>query len=240
MIVEKYSKDYEKALGNVRNWGKHGTKDRVDAINKTEDFIRNLETLATNHPGHLKSEIYSKQTLLLLTKGMPYEYTKKLNETCSHTDPYEDWFTSIYDILEEVKSANLSALSTGIGATKLAKDDHQPSSKANQLSHNGHDCKKSSNCRDKWDFLGCINLYKVTQLTDRESFLRERRACFRCGKSPFILKGGNRHVCTWKNGKMGARCTAKHSSGGRCFKAAAMCSEHDDNASDTLLDWLKS
>jgi len=240
LIVEKYSKDYEKALGNVRHWGKHGTKDRVDAINKTEDYIRNLETLAANHPGHLKSEIYSKQTLLLLTKGMPYEYTKKLNETCSHTDPYEDWFTSIYDILEDVKSTNLSALSTGIGATKTVKDEHQSSSKANQLSYNGHDCSKSSNCKEKWDYLGCINLYKITQISVRESFLRDRKACFKCDKSPFIVKGGKRHVCFWKNGKMGARCTGKHSSGARCFKAAAMCAEHDDNASDILLDWLKS
>ena len=136
----------------------------MDAINKTEDYIRNLETLAANHPGHLKSEIYSKQTLLLLTKGMPYEYTKRLNETCSHTDPYEDWFTAIYDILEDVKSTNLSALSTGIGATKTGKDDQQSSSKANQLSHNGHDCSKSSNCKEKWDYLGCINLYKITQI----------------------------------------------------------------------------
>ena len=240
LIVDKYSKDYEKALGNVRSWGKHGSKDRVDAINKTEDFIRNLENLAASHPGHLKSEIYSKQTLLLLTKGMPYEYTKRLNESCGHTDPYEDWFTAIHDILEECKSTNLSALSTGIDATKSLKDDHSSNSKANQLSFNGHDCEKSSNCKSKWDYLGCVNLYKVTQVLDRESFLRERRACFRCGKSPFIIKGGKRHICSWKNGKMGARCTGKYSSGGRCLKAAAMCTEHDENATDILLDWLKS
>ena len=92
--------------------------------NKTADFIRNLENLASDHPAHLKSEIYSKQTLLLLTKGMPFEYTKKLNETCGHADPYEDWIAAVFDILNEVKSTNLSALSTGIGAVKLSKDDH--------------------------------------------------------------------------------------------------------------------
>ena len=75
---------------------------------------------------------------------------------------------------------------------------------------------------------------------DRETFLRERRGCFKCGKSPFSVKGGQRHLCSWRNGKMSARCTGKHTSGGRCFKAAAMCVEHSDNASDVLLDWLKS
>ena len=39
---------------------------------------------------------------------------------------------------------------------------------------------------------------------------------------------------------MSARCTGKNSNGGRCFKAAAMCSDHADNGSDVLIDWLKS
>ena len=240
LIVEKYTKDYEKALGNVKDWGKHGTKQRIDALNKTADFIRNLESLAADHPSHLKSEIYSKQTLLMLTKGMPHEFTKKLNETCGHADPYEDWIAAVFDILEESKSTNLSALSTGIGAAKSAKEENHSNSKSNHLSHDGHDCSKSSSCRERWDYLGCINLYKVTQISDRESFLRERRACFKCGKSPFAVKGVKRHLCSWKNGKMAARCTGKHGSGGRCYKAAAMCSEHDENASDVLLDWLKT
>ena len=55
LIVEKYTRDYDKALGSIRSWGKHGTKESVDAINRTVDFIRNLENLATDHPGHLKS-----------------------------------------------------------------------------------------------------------------------------------------------------------------------------------------
>ena len=240
LIVEKYVRDYEKSFGNIRQWGKHGSKERVDAINKTTDFIRNLEDLATNHPGHLKGEIYSKQTLLLLTKGMPHDYTKRLNETCGHKDPYEDWFSAIFDILEDCKCTNLSALSTGIGASKVMKDDSHGTNKANQLSHNGHDCIKSSQCKDRWDFLGCVQLYKLIQVSEREAFLRERRACFKCGKSPFSVKVGKMHLCSWKNGKMSARCLGKHSSGGRCYKAAAMCADHKDNASDVLLDWLQA
>ena len=57
LIVDKYLREYEKNFGNVRNWGKHGSKERVDAINKTLDFLRNLESLCKDHPDHLKSEI---------------------------------------------------------------------------------------------------------------------------------------------------------------------------------------
>ena len=83
---------------------------------------------------------------------MPYDYTRKLNERCTHKDKYEDWFTTIFDIMEENKSTNLSALSTGIGAAKGNQRDSQgdgPIDKSNQLKHNGHDCSKSNTCKEK-------------------------------------------------------------------------------------------
>ena len=169
LIVDKYLKDFEKSLGHIKNWGKHGSKERVDAINKTLDFLRNLESLVKDHPDHLKSEIYSSATLLILTKGMPHEFSKKLNERCSHKDSYESWFTTIFDMLEENKSTNLSALSTGIGASKGSNQDHgsgSTTSKSNHLKHNGHDCTKSNGCKDRKDLEkrqnGCQVLGKVS------------------------------------------------------------------------------
>ena len=241
LIVDKYLKDYEKAHGQVRQWGKHGSKDRIDAINRTLDFLRNLETLCADHPDHLRSEIYSSTTLTLITKGMPYELTKKLNERCSQKDPYECWFTTLFDIIEENKSTNLSALSTGIGALKSVSKDHDStSSKSNQLKHNGHDCSKSNSCKEKWDLLGCSHLYKLSTVEERQNFLRERRACFRCGRSPFLVRNQGKHICNWKDGKMNARCLGKVATGARCWNGAAMCLEHPDNASDILIDWLKA
>ena len=113
---------------------------------------------------------------------MPHEYSKKLNERCSHKDPYDAWFTTVFDILEENKASNLSALSTGIGATKGSSQDQGSGSsssksnhlKYNHLKYNGHDCTKANSCKDKWDLLGCINLYKLTTTEERENFLRER------------------------------------------------------------------
>ena len=80
-------------------------------------------------------------------------------------------------------------------------------------------------------------MYKLSSVEERENFLRERRACFRCGKAPFIVKN-QKHYCSWKNGKMDARCLGKVASGARCWKGAALCAEHPDNASDVLKDWL--
>ena len=243
LIVDKYLRDFDKSYGNVRHWGKHGSKERVEAINKTLDFLRNLESLCNDHPDHLRSEIYSCSTLTLITKGMPYDYTKKLNERCTHKDTYESWFTVLFDILEENKSTNLSALSTGIGAVRSnQRDVHSDgvSNKSNQLKHNGHDCSKSNTCKDKWDLLGCINLYKLKSVEERETFLRGRRACFRCDKSPFLLKNQGKHICNWKGGKMDARCLGKVSTGARCWKGATMCLDHADSASDVLKDWLNA
>ena len=39
---------------------------------------------------------------------------------------------------------------------------------------------------------------------------------------------------------MDARCLGKTPSGARCWKAAAMCLDHPDNASDVLKDWLNA
>ena len=119
LIVEKYMKDYDKALGSIRSWGKHGTKERVDAINRTVDFIRNLQTLATDHPTYLQSEIYSKNTLLLLTKGMPHEYTKKLNESCGHADPFEDWLTLTF--CKSVRVQTCQPFPPGLGLQNLVR-----------------------------------------------------------------------------------------------------------------------
>ena len=56
LIVEKYTKDYDKNFGNYKKWGSNGSKERNNAINKTLDLIRNLQDMAKTHK-HLSSEI---------------------------------------------------------------------------------------------------------------------------------------------------------------------------------------
>ena len=86
--------------------------------------------------------------------------------------------------------------------------------------------------------MGCIELYKLTTLEERHNFLRERKACFRCGVSPYYVKDG-KHRCDWRRGKISGRCTGRNDEGFRCGKAAAMCNNHSENAMSELLSWLQ-
>ena len=160
MIMDKLVSNYEKNLGSIKQWGKHGTQERVNAINKTLDMIRHLETLADDHKTELHNEVYSQRTLQLLTKGMPTDFTKRLNELCSRKDPYEEWMARIFDILENNKEANMSALATGIGCAKIFKpeDNRDRERSSNNLKHDGHDCKRSKFCKTDWNLVGCIEL----------------------------------------------------------------------------------
>ena len=239
LIVEKYCKDYERNFGVFRKWGKEGSKDRNIAINKTLDFMRNLNELAKTHKKQLHGEVYSKNTLSVLTNGMPRDYVKKFMESCGHNDSYEDCFTFLFDMLEEVRDVNLAGLAFGIGGASSSIDIKKSppslgSGKSSNLVHKGHDCSTSPQCKENWDFLGCIQLYRLQKVDDRKSFLRERKACWNCG-----YKWSPKHRCQWKNGKIKARCTYQ-SNGNRCFRSAACCEEHKDHASDELKDWLKT
>ena len=35
----------------------------------------------------------------------------------------------------------------------------------------GHDCRKDNHCKPKWDYLGCVHLYKITKVEERKTFL---------------------------------------------------------------------
>jgi len=63
--------------------------------------------------------------------------------------------------------------------------------------------------------------------------LKGMKICFNCG-SPVTFK--NRkivHTCRWTSYKSLARCKDP-----QCNKGAALCKEHDDNATDELKSWL--
>ena len=119
---------------------------------------------------------------------MPLDYVKKLRELLSHNETYENCFTFLLDMLEEVRDENLATLTFGLGID-ISKIEQKKSpgsgsvggSKVNNLVFNGHDCKKSLECKNDWDFLGCIKLYKLSKVEERRDFLRERKACWHCG-----------------------------------------------------------
>ena len=242
IIVAEYFKNYEEKYGKAGKWGKHGSQQRLDAIDGSLDFIRHLKSLAEDHES-LKGVIYSDKTLETLAKGMPFKYQEKVNEICTHEDSYETWITNIFSVLEDSRKVNVSALTSGFGAAKATSEEKEKQSPQKFSAHSanidGHNCKKNANCKENWDFLGCVNLYKLSKVDERIEFLKKRRSCFLCGLAPYYSKK-NKHVCSWKNGKLNARCTNVDAQGERCNRAAALCNKHKDNATDTLKDWLLS
>ena len=117
LIVAEYFRIYEDKYGKASKWGKNGSQQRLDAIDGTLDFIRQLESQATDHAS-LKSIIYSDKTLKVLAKGMPYKYQEKINDNCTHEDSYEIWVKNIFDVLEASRKMTVTALATGFGSVK--------------------------------------------------------------------------------------------------------------------------
>ena len=150
---------------------------------------------------------------------MPIQYQTEVNKSCTHTDDYETWLKRIFTVLESSRSANVSALTSGFGVAKSANDGNPNSSpsKAHTLTFDGHNCSKSQQCKEKWDYLGCIHLYKVTKAEERIKFMKDRKACWFCGYAPFFVKN-KKHVCSWRGNKEEARCTFTER-GYRCRRA---------------------
>ena len=182
LILQRLRDNFDKTLGHFRYWGRHGTIERLNAINRTLDFIRQLESLAEDYSTELYNEVYHSSTIKLITKGMPTEFTMKMNETCDVKDSLEDWMLRISDILESKKKSNMSALKSGVGGARSKFEESDESSadktrRSNSLTQTRHDCTKSKECKEAWDILGCINLYKIETVTARIDFMKERNSC---------------------------------------------------------------
>ena len=48
-------------------------------------------------------------------------------------------------------------------------------------SQDGHDCKKSKTCNEKWGGLGCVKIYKLATVNERREHLKKLKVCFCCG-----------------------------------------------------------
>ena len=240
-ILQKLKENFSKLFGSVREWGKHGSQDRLSAINRTLDFIRQLEALAEDHV-ELKNQIFSHSTVKVITQGMPMTFTTKLTEICRANDLPEDWIVRISELLESMKLANISAATFGIGLGRNNTFDRESSpesknnrkSRLNNLKQDNHDCKYSKVCKEEWDLLGCIQLYKIDKVVERKSFLYEKKHCFRCGAKYQQLG----HRCSWSKGKFNARCTEISSNSEQCSSGAALCKKHPNNATSELKSWL--
>ena len=100
-----------------------------------------------------------------------------------------------------------------------------------------HVCSNSNKCNTVWDKLGCIELYKLSSVQEREEYLKSIRSCIKCG-AHFKFDKRNPHKCKWSAEKVQAVMCQDQTGGSQCRKGAAMCLEHKDNASQHLRSWL--
>ena len=233
-----------------RAWGNNNTFERLKTLNLMLDFIRRAEALAKEHRG-LYAEVYSASTISMIKILVPSNYRDKINLNVPMACNNEDKLSRIHAILDAEKEATLNGIPDNINySNRKPPDPHN--SKAHQYGGNrpfsagNHDCFKSRQCNTDWDMLGCIELYKLSTVSERRSFLYSMRKCMKCGAdfnsshSKFSNKKSfnNTRRCKLSPAdKQHARCTGQYGQG-ICPLPAALCLYHQNNASSELKSWL--
>ena len=108
-----------------------------------------------------------------------------------------------------------------------------------------HDCNKSRTCNTNWAGLGCSKLYELATVDERKDFLKERKLCFKCGRSSdedhTRLASGKGYMCEKDNlvATLPVRCTERFGQNKRSRYSVATCDRHaPGNASRELINWL--
>ena len=79
-IWSESKKELQAAVGNYsKDWGRHGSQERVTSISRCVEFLREAECLAKDYP-ELENDIYSTVTFELLTKVLPFTYIEKIDD----------------------------------------------------------------------------------------------------------------------------------------------------------------
>ena len=106
---------------------------------------------------------------------VPSNYRDKINLNVPMACNNEDKLSRIHAILDAEKEATLNGIPDNINySNRKPPDPHN--SKAHQYGGNrpfsagNHDCFKSRQCNTDWDMLGCIELYKLSTVSERRSF----------------------------------------------------------------------
>ena len=110
---------------SARIGGSYGKQKRVLAIARTEEFVEEAESLATDFPNILEGEVYSGSTIRLLYKILPKGYIEEINDliTADRTDVYvsdEKRLIAIKHFLAEKRKSAI--LGTDSGFDRAARD----------------------------------------------------------------------------------------------------------------------
>ena len=230
---------------HARAWGKTFSKERLDAINQLLDFIRHAETLAEEHED-LHGEVFSASTITMIKKILPFDYLKEVNLHVPMSFSKPSKLERIQNILEMQKEAVINGIDVDSTSKKENGDKAhfgtgKPRGKGGRYGDrkSKHSCSTSTMCKEEWDKLGCIELYKLATVEEREKMLRYLSHCMKCGAAwiPAPKTDPSKfHKCKWPTEKAGARCQGDGSN--PCFRGAALCLDHPNNASGELRSWL--
>ena len=233
IIWIKYKEDFKKIFsGNIYNmWGELGSTQRVDAIARMLEFIRQAKQYAVDYP-ELKDEIISLSTVKLLTKLMPMEY---LQMVCLAVDdtvatPTQQ-IETMEDILTKLKKCCILAVNQlmeeGTATTKHKVEKERSHTASGTFDPLGvaqsggsvcsvdtrHKCHKSSSCQPSWGLLGCSELYKLRSVEERIEYCRISNCCIVCGTADMSTdeaSEGRHKRCDYKQpaDRFLTKCTA--------------------------------
>ena len=265
VIWAECKKELVKKVGGDFNssWGRFGSQQRVSAIGKCLEFLREAEEMAKDYP-ELVNEVYSLSTFELLTHVLPYEYNSRIcDEIGNVRTSQKEKMLVIQDYLELKQQGALVAavndshsgsstahLRTGLYGGSRDIDDHSKGGGGRGRGDvGGRRGRGLGGGRDdgKQGYHDCAkdNRCKIAWglFGCRELYacntVSERREYMRkrqgCWKcGDFPCKGFRSHKCNWKD-KDAVRCIEQN-----CNRAAVMCEEsHTPKVSAELKEWIK-
>ena len=206
------------------------------AISQLVEFLKETIKTAETYK-ELEYDIFNKYTFRPIFKSIPRDIHGRFVRNVS--DPsmnIKDKVKELATFLESERSHALEGLKDLGDDTSKEKKSYD-SLKGNDGkkvhyadgddSDNDGGCKycNGKSCKQEWDGLGCLDMYKLSDADARIKSWKKRNICFKCG-----VKRNQDHKCGWRNkGKINTQCNVDG-----CRYGAAMCGKHKQNFSNEL------
>lgn len=236
---------------STKDWGREDTSERLNAVNKVSDFLKQAHSLAKEYE-ELKTDVYHSSTIEALKSILPHTYWRKWKDRIQQGNKPNLVLMRLEEVLDEEKDGTLTAIQyTKDQKSSRSHDDDdddrssskQPYSRSSRSNNsysdsNRHFCKDSVVCKREWGIFGCIELYKIQKESERRDYISKTKCCPECGSFPLPVHLRHKgHRCFFSQEKYDVRCTGI-TNDESCKSAAVLCSKHKDNASPVLRAWL--
>ena len=185
---------------------------------KTIEFLRQALSYAEEFL-QLSYEIFHPNTVYAVIEVLPKDLYNKVREipvfvndlNSSSESAGKKCIIKMKEIMEQeqkvaMKEVNcykvLKKNQVTFSSVNAAQSPPSPSRKNGKPvlkpSQDGHDCKKSKTCNEKWGGLGCVLIYKLVTVKERREHLKKLKLCFCCRLSFYGVpwkKNGRNSPC---------------------------------------------